>query len=354
MLINVAANAKPKKKDTGDLNFNALLQPIPLTAKLESDSMYIWCASCVKGNDGLYHVYYSRWNRKYGFHAWVTHSEVAHATSLSPYGPFRFRDVALPARGAQFWDGLCTHNPTIHRFNGKYYLYYMGNTGDGKVTMGKLNFVHRNNQRIGVAVADKPEGPWKRSDKPLIDISEDVDASDALMTSNPSVTRTINGNYLMVYKAVGKKDPMPFGGPVVHLTATADKPEGPFKKQLTPIFTAKNKIGKTNFPAEDPYVWLQDGCYYAIVKDMHGAFTNAGQSLVLFCSKNGFDWILAKHPLVTTLNIKWENGKSQKVRNLERPQLYFENGKPIALFVAIDTLSQISKINTFNVQIPLK
>lgn len=32
-----------------------------------------------------------------------------------------------------FWDGLCTHNPTVHHFDGMYYLYYMGSTGDGKV-----------------------------------------------------------------------------------------------------------------------------------------------------------------------------------------------------------------------------
>ena len=30
-------------------------------------------------------------------------------------------------------------------------------------------WVNRNNQRIGVAVADDPNGPWKRFDKPLID-----------------------------------------------------------------------------------------------------------------------------------------------------------------------------------------
>ena len=48
-----------------------------------------------------------------------------------------------------------THNPTVIRARGKYYLYYMGNTGDGSF------WSHRNNQRIGVAVADKPEGPWR-------------------------------------------------------------------------------------------------------------------------------------------------------------------------------------------------
>lgn len=38
------------------------------------------------------------------------------------------------------------------------------------------------------------------------------------------------------------------------------------------------------FPAEDPYVGYQESSdsYYAIVKDMHGVFTRAGESLALF------------------------------------------------------------------------
>ncbi len=92
--------------------------------------MSIWGASMVKGEDSLYHLFYSRWPKNLGW-AWVTHSEIAHAVSSSPFGPFEFKDVALSTRGAGFWDGLCTHNPNIHVFAGKYYLYYMGNTGDG-------------------------------------------------------------------------------------------------------------------------------------------------------------------------------------------------------------------------------
>ena len=104
-----------------------------------------------------------------------------------------------------FWDGLNTHNPTIHFYEGKYYLYYTGNTGDGVNMKKGLNPTHRNNQRIGVAVSESPYGPWKRFDTPLIDVSKDTAAYDALMVANPSVTRMHDGRYLMVYKAVAKK-----------------------------------------------------------------------------------------------------------------------------------------------------
>ncbi len=69
----------------------------------------------------------------------------------------------------------------------------------------KINWLHRNNQRIGVAVANDPNGPWKRFDKPVLDITYNDDtAPDALMTSNPSVCQMKDGKILMVYKAVGK------------------------------------------------------------------------------------------------------------------------------------------------------
>lgn len=331
--------------DGADLNMNAMLKPVPTSAVVRDSAYFIWCGTMVRGSDGTCHLYYSRWKRELGFNAWVTHSEVAHATAKDPLGPYTFQDVALPARGAPFWDGLCTHNPTAHSFRGKYYLYYMGNTGDGN-NMKTLNFTHRNNQRIGVAVADKPGGPWQRIDTPIIDVSKDSLASDALLTSNPSIAQRPDGGFLMVYKAVGKKRPGVFGGPVVHMVATADSPTGPFTKYSKTVFNAKG----TDFPAEDPFIWYQGDRYRAIVKDMHGAFTPAGRSLVLFESKDGFDWSLAKHPLVSTLQINWADGRVEPVGYLERPQLWFDQDKPAVLFLA----TTVDQTSSYNVQIPLK
>lgn len=312
-----------------------ILQSVDKRSVLQSSDYFVWGASPVKGTDGNYHLYYSRWKKEYGFLAWVTHSEIAHAVSQSADGPYVFSDVALPLRGSEYWDGLTTHNPTVHYFEEKYYLYYMGTTGRKEYRKDKLNVVHRNNQRIGVAVADSPYGPWKRFDKPLVDVSDDSLAHDALMVSNPSVLQKPDGTYLMVYKAVGKKKTGIWGGPVVHLCATSNSPTGPFKKHPVPVFTSKG----SSFPAEDPYIWYQDGGYYAIVKDMHGSFTKKGRSLVLFYSTDGFDWKPTERPLVSIPEIRWNDGSIMQLQHLERPQLLMEEGKPVMLFLAADTLS---------------
>ncbi len=309
-----------------------MMRPVPEYAVLSEPDHHVWGASMVRDAEGNCHLYYSRWPREKGFNAWVTHSEVAHAVADQPLGPYRFVDVALPARGPEWWDGFCTHNPTIRTHEGRYFLYYMGNTGDRSPAAGpkSLNWTHRNNQRIGVAVADSPYGPWERLDHPLIDVDPDPTSPDSLAVSNPTVTPRPGGGFLMIYKAVGRRDPLPFGGPVVHKAALSDYPEGPFIKQPGTLFT----LGDVKFPAEDPYVWVQDRMYYALLKDMKGHFTGVHRSLVLFESGDGLDWHLAEHSLVSNREIRHADGRTVKYDYLERPQLYCEDGQPRVLFCA--------------------
>ncbi|MGI9470785.1 MAG: glycoside hydrolase family protein [Rubripirellula sp.] len=329
------------------LNFESMVQPVPSTSKFIDDDYYIWGGSMVRAADGTCHLLYSRWPRKLGHNAWVTHSEIARAVSNDPLGPYRHVDIALPARGKAFWDGMCTHNPTVHEFDGKYYLYYMGNFGDGNAT-AKLNPIHRNHQRIGVAVADHPAGPWTRFDKPLIDVTPTASAHDELMTSNPSILRRADGKYVLIYKAVGTKGRPPMGGPVVHLAAMSSSPLGPFDKQMKPLFTAPG----VRFPAEDPYIWSDGKRCWAIVNDHKGLFNGSGEdSLALFTSMDGLNWNVADHPQVLDRKITWSDGTSQAFHRLERPQLWLENGVPKVLFCAAEETKE--KTHSYNVHIPL-
>ena len=337
--------AAQKLQAKGELDVGAMLQPVPLTATFIDPDYYIWCGTMVRGDDGKCHLFYSRWPRELGHYAWVTHSEVGHAVADAPLGTFRHVDVALPARGAAFWDGLCTHNPTVRRFGKKFYLYYTGNTGDG-VAMKTLNWTHRNNQRIGVAVADSPNGPWQRFDQPLI--APTPGFLDALCCANPTVTDRVGGGYLIVYKAVGDTNKLPFGGPVLHAVAFSDSPTGPFRKQPNPVFKKEGVA----FAAEDPFIWTQNSHYWAIVKDNAGYFTQRGKSTALFESSDGLDWKLAKHALVATTEITWEDGRKQKLNSLERPQLFFENSMPSLLLFACDEDGK--RDHSFNIRVPLK
>lgn len=328
-----------------DLDLSAWLQPLPPQAVFADPDWCIWCGAPVDGDDGRYYLLYSRWPQALGMAAWVTHSEIACAVAEEPLGPYRHLNVALPERGADHWDGHCTHNPTVIRADGRYYLYYMGNRGDRRTDAG-FNWVHRNNQRIGVAVADHPAGPWQRCDEPLIDVTPG--GIDSLMCSNPSVTARPDGGYLMVYKTVDTQRPLPFGGPVYHAVALADTPGGPFVKRPSPIFVQAG----VDFAAEDPFIWSDGQRYWAVVKDMQGHFTAAGRSLALFCSDDGLDWRLSDHPLVCPTEVRLTDGTVQNLTALERPQVRLVDGEPAALFCAAAFDADYQR--TANLAIPLR
>jgi hypothetical protein len=330
-----------------DFDLSRWLQPVPPQALFEEPGYFVWCGTMVRADDGRCHLYYSRWPSAEGFAAWVTHSEVAHAVADHPLGPYRHVDVALPARGPQFWDGHNTHNPAVFRHGGRYYLYYTGNYGDRQKVTG-LNWSHRNHQRVGVAVADRPEGPWRRFDRPLIEPTPGF--HDALMGANPSVLARPDGTIQLIYKAVALTKPLPFGGPVVHVVATAPAPTGPFTKRPDPVFTHEGAM----FPAEDPFIWREGGRYWAVVKDMRGYFTKAGRSLALMRSDDGLAWRPAAQPLVSRTEFRRADGTVQKLAALERPQLWFDRDEPAVLFCAASIGAEMQSSSTFNVAIPLR
>ncbi|MBI5833694.1 MAG: sucrase, partial [Armatimonadetes bacterium] len=114
-----------------------------------------------------------------------------------------------------------------------------------------------------------------------------------------------------------------------------------------PVFTAAGVM----FPAEDPFIWFGPDRYWAVVKDNEGHFTHAGKSLALFESRDGIDWKLAEHPLVSTIGVKRPDGSVQPLHSLERPQLLFEGGVPTTLYCAVDESSR--REHSYNVQVPL-
>ena len=367
-----AARADESPRPGPDPDFRKAIRPTPRTARFILDDFYVWCGAPARSDDGVYHLLYSRWPRRLGHYAWVTHSEVAHATADSPLGPFKHQGIALKGAGGDAWDAHCIHNPTVLRVGKKFYLYYMGNRGTGdyaagpkadeaeKVKIDARWWSHRNNQRVGVAVADDPGGPWERvgpgggkPDRPLIDVDPTPGSWDHLIASNPSACPMPDGRFLMMYKTVADGPP-PGGGKVQHAVATADGPTGPFKRHPDPVLTHPT----AKFPAEDPFIWHDPGAggkggkFRAIVKDNAGYFTGAGYSLALFESADGLKWGPSAHVMVSKPTVRWADGEVQTFLRMERPQLLLDAGVPRALYVACDWDKDRS--HSCNIALPLE
>lgn len=322
--------------------FSDMMQPASRHSAFDrGPEYYVWCGSCVRGDDGMYYLYYSYWPRQLGFEGWVIASRIGCAQSERSTGPFEPVGDALPPAG-RGWDRDCTHNPTVIRHGGRYYLYYMGNFGDGTF------WNHRNNQRVGVAWADHPLGPWMRLEKPVMDVTPG--AHDCLMTSNPTVACMPDGRFLMIYKAVSDRDELPRGGPVVCGAAFAEHPLGPFVRHDQPIFCNPEQ----SWSVEDPFIWQQDGRMHALVKDFSGYFTRGERNTVaLFSSCDGINWQAAEPPLAYRKQVLWEDGSVTRMHLMERPQLLLdEQGRPQTLYCACAEDEQCSV--TYNLAIGLR
>ena len=224
----------------------------------------IWGGSVIRSNeDGLFNMFVSRWKERLGHLAWVTSSEVAHFVSDSPLGPWRFCDVALPRRGPHYWDGLATHNPTIHwhPILREYALFYIGTTLHDVSPPDDVAFTNRtlyelawNSKRVGVATSKSLDGPWHRLEAPIL--SPRAGQWDGGITSNPAALIYPDGKVLLIYKSIIAGYPARNAikpAPVFHLgAATATSVLGPYTRVgESPVFTVNGKP----LAAEDPYIW---------------------------------------------------------------------------------------------------
>ena len=323
------------KKESGNCLFHHL-DKASRTPAFESEGYWVWGSSVVKGDDGEYHMFVSRFPKTLPFHpGWMVASEIVHAVSDVPQGPYHFSDVALPARGAQYWDGRSTHNPRILKQNGKYYLIYMGSTHpfaepeyDQLTLDSPWCTVARANKRIGLAISDSPYGPWKRLDEPILKTQPGTFYS--FLTSNPSPIIQEDGSIVMIFK--GRRYINGYQHSAMSLgIAYAPQIEGPYKvlNNNEPIFEV-NGQGE----AEDPFLWKDSNGYHIIFKDHVAKFTGEQGGGVMAHSKDGIQWTVYKAPKAYSRSVEWEDGKIEMQGQLERPFILFEDGKPIYIFFA--------------------
>ncbi|MFT7034365.1 MAG: alpha-L-fucosidase [Cyclobacteriaceae bacterium] len=293
----------------------------------KTEGYYNWGTSILKGQDGKYHMFYSRWKKEYTFYGWLTHSEVAHATSNNPAGPWKFKETVLEGRGKGNWDAITAHNPKIKYFEGKYYLYYIStNLGDNSFTNDELietahtGYSHpkwkilRPNQRTGVAVSNSINGPWKRMSQPLIEPSGPI----TTLTVNPAIDKGKDGKYYLIVK--GDK-PNVTGFIRNQAIAISDSPLGPFEMQEKPVIDYMD--------TEDMSIW------YDTERALFYGVFHAHTFIGLVSSKDGINWKKANEHVLMLKSVKMANGSVLKPDRMERPFIYIENGRPTVLSLAV-------------------
>jgi len=272
-------------------------------------------------------MFYSRWKREYGFYAWLTHSEVAHAVADGPSGPWKYKETVLQGRGGHGWDAITAHNPKIKYFNGKHYLYYIGThlsgtsyTNEELVETAKAGYSHPNwkilrpNQRTGVAVASSLDGPWERAGEPIIEPTGPI----TTLTVNPAIDKGGDGKYYLIVKGDKPNDTNFVRNQAM---AISDTPTGPFEMQPKPVID--------NMDTEDMSMW------YDSERNRFYGIYHAHTFIGLITSENGIDWVPANENKVMSKAIPLDDGSVLKPDRMERPFIYTEKGKPKVLCLAV-------------------
>jgi hypothetical protein len=308
-----------------DLSFENRLLPVSESNFLRSKDYFIWDTSILKDKDGKYHLFYSRWKKEYGFQGWLLLSEIVHAESDSPIGPWKDKGVVLKGRGNGYWDAITAHNPMINYFNGKYYLYY-NSTNLGNKKYSKKDLIEiaqnstkhpdwkvvRNNQRVGVAVSNSLKGPWTRMDKPLVEPSGPI----STFTNNPTIAEK-DGKYFLIVKGDKPNEKRFVRNQAMTIS---DSPTGPFVMQEKAVID---------------YLDTEDMCmWYDSKRNIFYSVFHTNGFIGMVCSEDGLNWHNAKGFVVTPKKIKMKDGSMFIPNRLERPFVYVENNEPRVLALA--------------------
>ena len=364
-------------KAQDNLDLNPRIGKVDSTGIFHQDGYYVWCTSVIKGEDGKYHMFYSRWQHgkrvpdddsmNYifnDFRGWNKYSEIAYAVSDKLEGPYKYVKTILKGDGDKSkWDRFTMHNPQVRKFGKYYYLYYISNSYDSTLYASNITFTkdwkhwlqYNSTQKIGVLkfknFDDLLKGNYERSAKPLMQ-PDNVRTFE--VTTNPTVTQGPDGRYYMMYKS--RK---PNVGNMTFWMAVSNRAEGPFTF-AGEVFTS------AEMACEDPCIWYDKRRkrFYAAAK----YYSNSKQlvpqfgALVLITSVDGLKWEPAQHPLISLRELNMTNGSKIQLAHLERPFMVTDkNGEPVALFAAAsveDPSGAVTDVkasqNTFGVYIPIK
>lgn len=320
-LDTVVTNRYPQEKIS---LFSQSLQP--LGRILESKGYYVWCCAPIYDENGKVHVFYSRWPEKYKMGGWINKSEIAHAVADSPEGPYTYVETVLAPRPGYF-DATTCHNPHIQYLNGTYYLFYMGNS-DGSVYT----------KRIGLAKAKSLNGPWIRSDKPVLEAGDEGQWDDCNTTNPAFLLHPDDGKAWLYYKSWNKEDYKKQKGAIranrKYGLAIADEIEGAYKRyEKNPVidFSAYGE----NKQVEDAYIYVENGKFKMLMRDM-GYFDHSVG--LIFTSEDGLNWSepqIAWFGAEAYLDEPPAPSHLKRYGRFERPQLLMKNGKPEYLFSAV-------------------
>ncbi|HVS54070.1 MAG TPA: glycoside hydrolase family protein [Opitutaceae bacterium] len=256
---------------------------------LEDPTIKQWCywdGQIIKGPDGKYHMFASRWDQAKGHNGWFG-SVAVHAVSDSMVGPYVDKGLCWPDD-----QGGKGHNVTALVLPDGRYAVVVSETRPGDVFVSK-----------------SLDGPWEHLGAIQVD-------AEKWRASNYSIMVRPDGDFEIV----------PRSGQIL-LSKTGIL--GPYKIQGPSVYPSVAGLPLRNL--EDPVVWFSGGLYHIVVNGW------SDRKAYHITSPNGItNWTfrgLAYDP--TRDFVRYTDGTVNHWEKLERPGVLLENGHVVAVTLAV-------------------
>jgi hypothetical protein len=249
-----------------------------------------WDGRIIKGPDGKYHLFGSRWDQSKGHHAWGSSSAV-HAVSDNLFGPYVDKGLCWPDN-----ENGKGHNVMALAMPDGRYAVIVSETRPGDVF-----------------VSSSLDGPWQYLGK--IQVADNEFKKLGRM-SNVSMMVRPDGDFEIIARS---------GAIWISKTGIL----GPYTVQGPSIYPKVAGLDLHNL--EDPVIWFSGGLYHVLVNSW------SDRKAFHITSVDGItDWKyqgLAYDP--TRDFIRYTDGTVNHWNKLERPGVYLENGHVAAVTLAV-------------------
>ncbi len=243
---------------------------------------YYWDGKIIKGPEGKYHLFASRWEQSHGHNGWFG-SRAVQAVSDDPTGPYVDQGLCWPDN-----QGGKGHNVTALGLPDGRYAVVISETRPGTVF-----------------VSPTPAGPWQQLWLIQVD-ANGFNRNDGRMSNSSMLVRP-DGSFEIV----------PRSGAILISTNGV---LGPYKLQGASIYPVIQGLSLNNL--EDPVVWFSGGLYHIVVNSW------SDRKAYHLTSPDGIShWTyrgLAYDP--TTDFLRYTDGTVNHWNKIERPNVYLENG----------------------------
>jgi len=315
----------------GPKPFISYFQPIPITGKLSSEAWgaatvgprdpdngledstlkqwNYWDGKILKGNDGKYRMFASRWDQAKGHNEWFN-SKAIEAVSDTALGPYQDQGLMWPSN-----EGGKGHNVTALELPDGSYAVVVSETRNGDVFTSKTI-----------------DGPWTRAG--TIQVNQNKFHS----LNNPGDGQPLQGGSPRPWHASNVSITVrPDGGFELvqrsgQILISKDSILGPYEVQGPPIYRGLAGMPQDHLDhLEDPVIWFSGGWYHILVNNWSD---RRAYHLISRDGINGWKFQgVAYYPEADF--IKYTDGTVNHWNKLERPGVLMENGHVTALSLAV-------------------